>query len=301
MNHSGIVFDIQRFSIHDGPGIRTIVFLKGCPLSCLWCSNPESQKMQPELFWNPDKCIKCNMCGDVCQVDAVSQSDYSHSRIIRDRCIGCGKCAEQCPTQALTLKGKPMSVEEVYKEVEKDRRFYMSSGGGVTISGGEPFSQPEFLLSLLKKFKDAGISTAIETTGMTCWSLIHQCAECIDYFLYDIKHMDSEMHKKYTGIENNLILSNLKLLANTGKDITVRVPYIPGYNADVDHMKMIASFMNENKLKKIELLPYHNFGESKYQLLNRPYTLSELEVSDMEQALKDSIEVLKVNGLEVVS
>jgi len=300
MNELGVVFDIQRFSVHDGPGIRTIVFLKGCPLRCLWCCNPESQHIETELFYNPDKCIKCNSCFKVCQVKAIIKDNYNRDRIKRNECTGCIDCTNACPSGALVLKGKIMTVDEVFNEVEKDRRFFQSSDGGVTISGGEPFFQHVFLLELLKKIKDNGISTAVETSGFASWEIIQKNINFIDYFLYDIKHMDSKKHIEYTGVSNDIILSNLEALIKAGKDVTLRMPLIPGYNTDKDNIVATAYFAREIGIKKIGLLPYHNLGESKYKFLNRIYSLSYIHPDDTDDMVKDASKIFMEYGLKVV-
>lgn len=268
----GIIFNLQRYSIHDGPGIRTTVFLKGCPLRCLWCQNPESQSAQPEIFFDREKCKGCGTCVKACPKGAIEIKD-GKSRTNRQLCKGIGKCAEVCPNGARNLIGRYATAGEVFKEVKEDEIFYWRSGGGVTLSGGEPLAQPEFVIALLKLCKDAGINTALDTSGYTKWGTFKRVLEYVDLVLYDFKHMDPVEHKKYTGVSNELILDNVRRIHHElSITILARVPIIPGYNDSVENIKATARFIAKelDKSVKVHLLPYHRLGEVKYERLERP-------------------------------
>jgi pyruvate formate lyase activating enzyme len=267
----GTVFDIQTYSLHDGPGIRTTVFLKGCPLTCIWCQNPESQHHQPELLFYPERCTGCGQCVSACPRQAIQMADgKSHTK--RNLCEGCGKCADTCLNTARTLSGRVWSADEVFSELKKDEAFYRRSGGGITLSGGEPLTQPEFTSAILALCKQAGLHTTIETTGMARWETLEKILEYVDLVLYDLKHMDSRSHQRCTGIPNDLILENLKRIRkNYAIPIVVRIPIIPGYNADLKNIEATARFIvDEIGLDtKVNILAYHRLGESKYGRLER--------------------------------
>lgn len=270
MDLKGCVFDIQRFSVHDGPGIRTNIFLKGCPLQCLWCCNPESQHSKPELMYNPDKCIGCGKCISLCLENAIQEKAgmilFDHSR-----CVNCGACVEECYAEARIMKGKYMSVDEVVSEIEKDVSFYKNSGGGITFSGGEPLMQAEFVKQVLMKCRQYGIHTAMETCGYAPWRNLEIVAPFVDVFLYDIKHMDSEKHKEFTGSGNEQILENCRRLVAMGKKVIIRVPVVPTFNADEQSIVNIAQFAKQIGVSEINLLPYHRYAAGKYKLLMREY------------------------------
>lgn len=287
----GTVFDIQRFSIHDGPGVRTIVFLKGCPLSCLWCSNPESQKLKPVLMYQSMNCIHCGRCISACKVGAISFSNKNF--IDRDICTACGECVNVCPTSALTLKGKKMTVEQVIKELKKDAIVYRRSGGGITLSGGEPLVQSEFARELLKACKAQGWHTAIETTAYANTETIEEVFPYIDLALMDIKSIDSEMHKKYTGVPNEKILENAKLVSKITK-MVVRVPLVPDFNSsEKDILELCEYVKTLNDINTVHLLPYHTYGENKYDLLGRDYLMKKTrafalgEVEKLQKIIED--------------
>lgn len=267
----GTIFDIQSYSLHDGPGIRTTVFLKGCPLACVWCQNPESQHHQPEILFYAERCSGCGQCITACTKQAIWMADgKSHTR--RDLCEGCGKCADTCLNAARILSGSIWSAEDIVTEVKKDEAFYRRSGGGITLSGGEPLAQPEFSTAILSLCKRAGLHTAIETTGMARWGTLKQVLEYVDLLLYDLKHMDSSSHKKCTGIKNDLILENLKQIQrNYSIPIVARIPIIPGFNADLKNIENTARFIvNEiGPDTKVNILAYHRLGETKYSRLER--------------------------------
>jgi pyruvate formate lyase activating enzyme len=267
----GMVFDIQTYSLHDGPGIRTTVFLKGCPLSCIWCQNPESQHHQPEVMLYLERCTGCSQCVSACPNQAIQIVDgKSHTN--RNLCRGCGKCADICPNEARTLAGRVLSAEEVFLELKKDDIFYKKSGGGITLSGGEPLAQVEFSAAILSLCKQAGLHTAIETSGIAGWDIFKTVLEYVDLILYDLKHMDSPSHQRYTGVPNDLILENVKRIRKEYSiPIVARIPIIPGYNADLKNIEATASFItSELGLDtKVNILAYHRLGESKYSRLER--------------------------------
>lgn len=265
----GYVFDIQHYSIHDGPGIRTTVFLSGCPLRCLWCQNPESQKLKPQLFYLKDKCIGCGRCIPVCPKGAISPFE-GKVKTDRNLCDACGKCVEVCPTEARSIVGKEMTALEVYKKVASDVLFYNESGGGVTLSGGEVFVQPEFAAALLKLCKDNNIHTAVETCGFAQWETMEKVLSYVDLVMYDLKHLDTVEHEKCTGVPNETILENLKKIHHKlHLPINIRIPVIPGYNNSIKNMEATAEFIaNElDESVKVNLLPYHRMGEGKRQNL----------------------------------
>ncbi len=293
----GSVFDIQRFSLHDGPGIRTLVFLKGCPLRCTWCSNPESQKFLREIMFNASKCIDCGTCSEICPQNAIRKNRSFH-RIDRELCDTCGNCCEECPTQALQWSGKHMSVAEVLAEIEKDREFYENSGGGVTFSGGEPLSQPEFLKNLLIECHSHGIHTAVETCGFCRWEYLQDIIPFTDLFLYDLKHMDPVEHKKLTGYDNARVLENLEWLCKETANIIIRMPIVPRLNDSESNLTAAAKLMDRLNIKEIHLLPYHNYGESKYDMLGSDYSLKDLNTLS-EQNLEAPKRIFEKHGLKV--
>ncbi|AQS57886.1 (2S)-3-sulfopropanediol dehydratase activating enzyme [Desulforamulus ferrireducens] len=274
----GIVFNIQRYSVHDGPGIRTIVFLKGCPLRCQWCANPESQQRQPELAYNDNKCIgteECFYCFKACPVGAI-QKKAEKIQVDRELCTNCGSCAASCPSQALNMYGKSMSAKEVLDTVEQDSIFYSRSGGGMTLSGGEPLSQADFATELLKEAKRRRINTTIETCGYADWEKLEQVCAYVDNILYDIKSMHPVKHQAFTGVSNERILENLKKLYSSfpNKAITVRTPVIPGFNDTEQDILAILDFIADMPGVHYELLGYHRLGEPKYNYLGKDYLLS---------------------------
>ena len=263
----GIVFDIQNYAIYDGPGIRTIIFLKGCPLKCEWCQNPESQKLNPQISYFKEKCQLCEICVNVCPNNALQ---LLNDEIKRDKalCITCGICSEKCPNQVMEIVGRNISVEEILEIVLKDKPFYENSGGGATISGGEPTMQINFLLDLLKALKKQGIHTALETCGYFNEDLIGDLVKYVDLFLFDIKLIDNEKHKEFTGVFNEKILTNFsKIFSKVGSErILTRIPLIPGVNTDVSTIQQIISFLHEIKYNgQIHLMPYNKLTKTKYQ------------------------------------
>lgn len=277
------VFDIQRFSVHDGPGIRTIVFFKGCPLNCQWCANPESQRFVPELFFFPDKCIGCGKCTAVCRQRCIIK-DGDRWVFERENCIGCLACAEVCSSKARAGSGREMTCKEIIAEVDKDLVFYQMSGGGVTFSGGEALCFPETIARLARHYRDKGISTAAETCGHVPWENFEKVLPYMDLLLFDLKLMNRELHRTYTGDTNELILSNLKKVCAL-VDTIVRIPIIPAVNDSSQAIEEFGRFLADMKedLISVNLLPYHNFGEAKYAALGRPYLLEDLKAPSEEQ------------------
>lgn len=280
---SGVVFNIQKFSLHDGSGIRTLVFLKGCPLKCTWCANPEGQSYSPELGFTESKCIgtrQCDMCRQVCETGAIQKDGDGKVTIDRNLCNLCGGCVEVCPAKALELFGREMQVAEVVRVVEEDSGFYSRSGGGVTLGGGEPLSQADFAARFLKKAKTRGIHTAIETCGHCDWADLEMVCRYVNQIFFDIKSMDSVKHKRHTGVSNRLILENFYKLCNAFPEtpIVVRTPVIPGFNATKEDIREIVDYLNGvSGTVLYELLPYHGFGEQKYLQIGKPYQLSRIK------------------------
>ena len=271
--HSGTIFDIQRYSIHDGPGIRTTVFLKGCPLQCVWCSNPESQSKNPEIMLERSRCTQCGRCVEVCPHKATVRFD-GEIKLLRELCQRCAECVSACPNDARQIVGREEKVENVLKEVEKDRLFYNNSGGGVTLSGGEPMSQPDFVRALLKMCKDKGIHTVLDTSGYTQLGNWDRVLEYLDMILFDLKQMDPAKHKEYTGVSNELILSSARKLASLGVSMIIRIPLIPGYTDSHKNMEKCAHFAQEIGVNRIELLPFHRLCISKYSKLDKEWRFS---------------------------
>ena len=261
---TGRVFDIQRFSIHDGPGIRTTVFLKGCPLRCVWCHNPEGMLPAPLLSFSVDKCIDCGDCIDVCPSHAHVMDDQQSHVFLRERCEVCGACVEVCPSKALELVGRDILCDEVLDRVLRDRLFYEASGGGVTLSGGEPLLQIEFAEALLKGVKKAGVHTAVETAGHVNFDRMARVAPYTDLFLFDVKDTDDAEHRKNTGVPVSQILNNLKALHDLGASILVRLPIVPGLNDRQDHFREVARVVKPlSGLLGVEVMPYHSLGIGK--------------------------------------
>jgi len=283
-----LIFNIQKFSLHDGSGIRTLVFLKGCPLRCGWCSNPEGQSYLPELAFTEAKCIgikECDRCRQVCRTGAIQESDNGKVTIDRKLCTDCGECVDACPARALELFGKYMQVNDVIRIVEEDSGFYARSGGGLTIGGGEPLSQAGLVAELLKRAQSRGIDTAIETSGYCEWNDLEMVCRHVNQVFFDIKSMDSEKHKSDTGVTNRLILENFQKLCNKfpKMSITVRTPVIPEFNDSAKDIGRIVDYLNGiSGSAHYELLAYHKFGEPKFCQLGKTYRLSHLELPTKE-------------------
>jgi len=266
----GLIFDISRYAIHDGPGIRATVFFKGCPLRCQWCHNPEGQEPKPEIAVKTERCAaECGRCLSVCPQGAISKNGPSIA-VDREKCDSCGKCKDVCVYEALDIIGREVTVQDVMKEVEKDRVFFDESGGGVTFSGGEPLLQPDFLVALLQEFKKKGIRTTVDTSGYASTKILDRISDNVDLFLYDLKVMDPKKHRKYAGVSNEIILENLRRLSEKGKKVIIRIPVIPGVNDDRENMKAIAEYLLSLKnIKQINLLPFHRGGVQKYKRLGK--------------------------------
>ncbi len=282
---TGIVFNIQKYSVHDGPGIRTVVFLSGCPLRCQWCSNPESQRPVPQLAYNRRKCLTfdhCIRCMEVCPVDAISKDDENRAFIDWDLCTNCLLCADICPPQALMVYGEEKSVDEVIDKVEQDSIFYSRSGGGLTLSGGEPMHQSKFAIALLKEAKHRRINTAMETCGYCGTEDLIAAGEYLNNLLFDLKVMDDDRHKTVTGVSNKRILSNLKAVRKAWPNlpILVRTPIVPGVNDQPDDIRAILEFITDMPFVTYEMLPYHRLGTPKYEYLGGTYSLGDVKLDD---------------------
>lgn len=279
-----MVFNVQKYSVHDGPGIRTIVFLKGCSLSCRWCSNPESQQREPELAFNAGRCLgvsKCGHCIVACPYGSITLGEDDKLRIDRSHCTACHMpCADTCPAQGLLVYGKQRTVDDVLNVVEQDMAFYARSGGGLTLSGGEPLLQGEFAVALLREARARRIKTAVETCGMVSAETVRAAAEYLNYVLFDIKHMDSAEHEAQTGLSNRHILENFRILAEEFPDLPIlaRTPIIPGFNDSEQAVTAIAQFLKPYDRVEYEMLPYHRLGTQKYQFLDRPVPMGEVKL-----------------------
>lgn len=309
---TGKFYDIQGFSVHDGPGIRLTLFMKGCPLRCPWCHSPESQNFPTELNWMEIKCVgveKCGHCLTVCPHDAISLgakkkslTDDSEIQLVtvdRSKCDNCGKCAEVCTSKALYMCGIDYTVEEIMERVRRDVPFFKRSGGGVTVSGGECLSQPQFLLALLKQCKAEGIHTAVDTTGFANWDVIEPILPYTDLFLYDIKHMDSALHKQVVGVPNERILENAQKIAAAGGKFQIRLPVMPMYNDSIEYFNEIGAFIKGlgDAVEVVQLLPYHNLGTVKWERLQTTAPIFEVAPpsDELMQARKKQLEDMGLN------
>ena len=274
---TGIIFDTKRFSIHDGPGIRTTIFLKGCPLRCQWCHNPESQSLKPDVMLRPNRCITCLACLDECPQQAITINGNGPITNL-DLCLRCGACTNACYAEAREIIGQEMTVIQVMAEIERDLSFYDESGGGVTFSGGEPLMQRDFLLALLQACKEQEIHTAVDTSGAVSWEILERIRPYVDLFLYDIKLMDDGRHQKYTGISNQLILDNLYALSAAEQAINLRLAIIPGINDQEENIRQTGAFAAAlPQHHPISILPYHAIAADKYKRLNLPYQLINIQ------------------------
>jgi pyruvate formate lyase activating enzyme len=298
MNNKALVFNIQHYSLHDGPGIRTTVFLKGCPLRCNWCSNPESQKNKREFFYNSSKCIgkkECINCYNTCNYNAISFDNDDRAIINREKCINCLKCAYSCNSKAISVQGELKTIDEILDVIEKDSYFYSRSEGGITLSGGEPLLYKEFTIDLLKEAKRRRINTAIETCGYSEYSILKECAKYLDTIIFDIKSLNDKKHKIFTGVSNYKILNNFNKLCEDFKSLNkiVRTPVIPGFNDSEEDIKAIVEFLNERENIKYELLPYHKLGLNKYKYLGRKYLMDTSELNEDKFKLLKELSSLK--------
>ncbi len=287
----GVLFNIQRFSLHDGPGIRTNVFFKGCPLRCVWCHNPEGFERTPELEYNAVKCIGCGRCAAACPEGCHSAEDGAHI-LNRENCVRCFRCVDACVAGALLRAGAEYTVDDVMAKVELDRPFYENSGGGITLSGGEPFFQPEFALALLEESKKRGLHTAVETCGLCPEDVIRRAAPLVDLFLYDYKITGEGEHKKYTGAGQEIILKNLRTVNGLGRQIVLRCPVIPGINDNERHYSAVAALADElDNVVRVDVEPYHDLGRAKYAKFDRePKFASDVMSKDEKEAVRSRIQ-----------
>ena len=294
-----LVLSITRMTIHNGPGMRTLILFKGCPLHCIWCSTPESQKSEPELGVYPMKCIRCGDCIPVCPTKAISLPDGKLT-VNRSLCNVCGKCVEVCNAKALEILGHRMTIGQLVTEVKKDEIVYKYSHGGVTISGGEPLFDTEFALNLLKAFKAEGINTGVDSCGQIPWRGLEPTLPYVDFFLWDIKHMDPEQHKKLTGVSNEVILSNAKAVAARGIPLYIRIPLIPGYNDSEENIRATCEFsLGLASVVQVDIMPLHHLGKARYDSLDRMYPIAGLALYS-DEAILGIKHIVESYGLKCV-
>ena len=292
----GVIFNIQKFSVNDGPGIRTVVFLKGCPLRCRWCANPESQLAKPQILRNQSICTSCGRCREICPAHAVT-IDSTGVHTDHNQCSSCGICVRECPMHALKQEGEYRTVQEVMDIVLQDQVFYEESGGGITLSGGELLAQPEFASELLKAAKEEGLNTCCETTGFAKPEVFQEVLPYLDFILFDLKHWDREKHLKYTGCSNALPAENMRYAVQSGKDVLPRIPVIPGFNNALSDAGKFAQYLLQIGIRRCQLLPFHQFGENKYSLLDRDYAYQDINALHRED-LQEYLQVMKDHGID---
>ena len=297
MENKAMLMDVKRFAVHDGPGLRTTLFLKGCSLKCLWCHNPEGISGKPQLAYYAHKCILCGACVKVCPVGAHRVLG-GHS-FLRENCVCCGSCETVCLGEAITLYGRQIGVEEAYQIATEDRLFYRGTGG-VTVSGGEPLLHAAFVKELFTKLKQERIHTAVDTCGNVPWEQFAQVLPMTDLFLYDIKHIDPETHKKLTGADNRLIFENLQKLSDAGKAIEIRMPLVPGVNDDRETLKGIGTFLQKLQITRMKVLPYHSMARSKYAALGMTDTMPDVP-TPTEKMLQKAAALLQSYGINAVT
>ncbi len=298
-NNKGLIFNIQKFSIQDGPGIRTTVFMKGCPLRCPWCSNPEGMSSEPEIMTHDAKCIGCGKCAEACPIDAISFTEEEGRIIDWERCNNCLECAEVCPSKSIEAKGEYKTVEEVFEVAAQDEPFYRNSGGGITVSGGEALLQWEFVLAFFKKCKQANFHTTLDTTAYCKWEHMEKVLEYTDLILFDVKNMDPEKHKEKCGVDNKLILENLEKAAKKTK-LWLRLPLVPGYNDSEADIRLVAELAKRTNAEKVSVLPYHEYGKQKYSRVGKEYNFDEADILAPEDEIVIRIkEILESYDLNV--
>jgi pyruvate formate lyase activating enzyme len=297
----GNIIDIKKFTIHDGPGIRSTVFLKGCPLNCVWCHNPEGINKNINLWYFENKCIKCHRCIRVCLNRALSITENSHIAINSEKCTDAGNCVEVCPTEALCFDGKEISASEVVKVLMEDNAFYQESGGGITLSGGDPLFQFDFSLEILKACKSKNVHTTIETCMYVKRDILEKFLNCVDLFIVDLKLFDSDEHEKYTGVRNELIKSNFEYLASQNANILLRIPLIPGITATNENIKNISTFVKNISSKiPIELMNYNPLTENKYRLMGKNYDVLMGMKPLTSNELDKLYQIVNNQGIEII-
>ncbi|MBZ9686119.1 glycyl-radical enzyme activating protein [Clostridium estertheticum] len=295
---SATIINIQKYSIHDGPGIRTTVFFKGCPLNCWWCHNPESQNPSPEIMFFKEKCTGCGSCFKRCPAKAIEFVDR-YPLTYESKCTLCGKCSDFCLSNARELVGKAITVKDLMSEIIKDEVFYEESNGGVTFSGGEPLMHADYLYNVLKICNDKGIHTTVDTSGYAAWEQFEKIVDKVDLFLFDIKHMNNEKHLKYTGVGNIVILENLKKLSQKGSNIYIRLPLIAGINDSYENIDDTVNFLSKLNIIHVNLLPYHKMGMDKYRRLNMEYKLSGME-KPRDEVIDKIAEKFRKAGIKII-
>ena len=300
MKTEGAIVDLKRFAVHDGPGIRTTLFLKGCPLSCIWCHNPESIRREPELGLLHNKCVLCGECAKVCPEQCHSFAEGTH-RIDRSKCIACGKCVSACLHDALILYGRRLSAEEAARLILEDRAFYESSNGGATVSGGEPLLQSEFCAELFRLLKREGVHCAVDTCGNVPWSAFERVLPLTDLFLYDFKEIDSEKHRAFTGAPNGRILEHLKRLSGCGVPIEIRMPLVPEYNMSDSDLTGAGEFLSGlGNITAVRLLAYHSLARSKYDSVGHADTMPDVPAPSAEE-MEYAERILSGFGLKTIN
>jgi len=291
MAENVLITDIQHFMVNDGPGFRTGVFIKGCNMKCAWCHNPETQALYPEIYWRTLLCVQCGACLEACPEDAINapippeearSEGSTYHKIIRERCTRCMKCIDACKYNALTIVGQEYSIDEVLEEVIKDELFYSNSGGGMTVSGGEPTTHPKFLGELLAKAKTRGLHTCIDTSGHCSWEVLEPILKNVDLILYDLKHLDPAEHKRMTGVENEMILGNLKKISEKRYAIWIRIPVIPDYSDQLDYHYQVVELLKSlpHPVERVDLLPFHNWCQDKYRWLGIDWVYTGMEAME---------------------
>lgn len=298
MENKAMLMNVKRFAVHDGPGLRTTLFLKGCSLKCIWCHNPEGISEKPQIAYYTHKCIRCGACVKACPIGAHRFFGGEHS-FLRENCVGCGSCETACLGEAITLYGAQIDVEEAFQLVTEDRLFYRETGG-VTVSGGEPLLYAAFVKELFTKLKQENIHTAVDTCGNVSWEQFAQILPVTDLFLYDIKHIDPETHRKLTGADNRHILENLQRLSDAGKEIEIRMPLVPGVNDARETLEGIGDFLQKLHIARMKVLPYHSMARSKYAALGMTDTMPDVP-SPTAEMLQKAAALLQSYGINAVA